>query len=194
VLSHDPDLSRLTGRADPVSSFSLDELREIDLGGGARFATLAELLAAQPTALLNIDLKDAAAVAAAAEAIRDADAIGRVLVTSFDEKRRGEAMRLLPGVATSASARLVFLALLGAKLGIRPLVRLALRSVDAVQIPERALRLRITTPRMLRAFHRAEVEVHVWTINEAADVRRLVALGVDGIVTDRTDIAARVVR
>ncbi|CAN5255112.1 hypothetical protein BH09ACT1_BH09ACT1_25780 [soil metagenome] len=102
-------------------------------------------------------------------------------------------MRLLPGVATSASAGLVFLALVGAKLGIRPLVRFALRSVDAVQVPERALRLRITTPRMVHAFHQAGVEVHVWTINDAADVRRLVALGVDGVVTDRTDIAARVV-
>lgn len=192
VLSHDPDLSRLGGRADAIGSLTLAELQSLDLGGGARFATLAELLAAQPEARVNIDLKDAPGVRAAAAAILGAGASDRVLVTSFDERRRREAMRLLPGVATSASARILLVALLAAKLGIGPIVRAALRDVDAVQVPERAIGLRITTARIVRAFQRAGVEVHVWTINSEADLRRLADLGVDGVVTDRTDVAAAV--
>ena len=56
-------------------------------------------------------------------------------------------------------------------------------------MPERQRRLRIVTPRFIDYAHAAGVEVHVWTVNEAADMRRLVALGVDGIVTDRADLA-----
>jgi glycerophosphoryl diester phosphodiesterase len=54
------------------------------------------------------------------------------------------------------------------------------------------LRLKVTTERMLRRFHAAGVEVHVWTINDPADMHRLLDLGVDGIVTDRADLAMSV--
>ena len=67
--------------------------------------------------------------------------------------------------------------------------RRALAGVDALQVPERQRRLRIVTPRLIAAAHRHGVEVHVWTVNDPADMRRLVDLGVDGIVTDRADVA-----
>ena len=50
--------------------------------------------------------------------------------------------------------------------------------------------MRIVTPRLIAAAHRHGVEVHVWTVNDPADMRRLVAMGVDGIVTDRADSLA----
>ena len=64
-----------------------------------------------------------------------------------------------------------------------------LRDIDALQIPERHSGLKILTPALLRAAHRNDVEVHVWTVNDAGDMRRLVEAGVDGIVTDRADLA-----
>jgi glycerophosphoryl diester phosphodiesterase len=72
-------------------------------------------------------------------------------------------------------------------------MRRALRGVHATQVPERRGRLRIVTRRFVRAVQAAGAEVHVWTINEPADMRRLLGLGVDGIVTDRCDLAAGVV-
>jgi glycerophosphoryl diester phosphodiesterase len=73
-------------------------------------------------------------------------------------------------------------------------MRAALRGVQAVQIPERALGLNTVTPGRLRQYHAAGVEVHVWTINDVESMNRLLDLGVDGIVTDRADLAIDVVR
>ena len=61
----------------------------------------------------------------------------------------------------------------------------------AFQVPEQAGRLRVVTPRFLRAVHRADLAVQVWTVNEEADMRRLFDWGVDGIITDRPDVAVR---
>jgi glycerophosphoryl diester phosphodiesterase len=51
----------------------------------------------------------------------------------------------------------------------------------------------VSTPRILNAFHRLGIEVHVWTVNEVADMRRLLDAGIDGLVTDRADLALDVI-
>ncbi|HWV49522.1 MAG TPA: glycerophosphodiester phosphodiesterase family protein, partial [Microbacterium sp.] len=66
-----------------------------------------------------------------------------------------------------------------------------LRDVDAVQIPERQGSIRVFTASLVRAAHRAGVEVHVWTVNDVDDMRRLIGAGADGIVTDRADAALK---
>ena len=68
-------------------------------------------------------------------------------------------------------------------------IRRALRGIDAVQVPENHGRIRVLTPRLVDAVHGTDTEVHVWTVNDPADMRRLMDLGVDGIVTDRADVA-----
>jgi glycerophosphoryl diester phosphodiesterase len=193
VISHDPDLSRLTGLADQVSDLTLEQLRTVELGSDQQFCSLAEALNAFPTIRFNIDVKSADAVQPTVRAIRDAGALDRVLITSFSERRRVAAVRQFEGIATSAGAFRFAAALLFGKLGLGPLLRAVLRSVDAVQVPQKAMGLTITTRRMIRALHSAGVEVHVWTINDAATMSALLDLGVDGIVTDRADIAMRVV-
>lgn len=189
VICHDGDLSRVASRAERVGALSFAELAEIDLGDGQHFVSLAEALAAFPDTRFNIDVKDAAAVAPTAAAVRAAGATHRVLITSFSERRRRETALLLPGVASSASAPRFTLALLAAKLGLSPVVRRALRGVSAVQVPQKAGPIRVTTPRVIRAMHRAGVEVHVWTVNDEREMTALLDLGVDGLVTDRTDLA-----
>ncbi|CCE75606.1 glycerophosphodiester phosphodiesterase [Clavibacter nebraskensis] len=189
VLWHDADLRRLTGRRGRVRDSTLAELRAIDLGSGARVATLAELLADLPDARLNIDVKGADAPAAVARAIRAADAVDRVLVTSFSGSRRRRALALLPGAATSADAGRLVLAVLGARLGLAPVVRLALRGVDAVQMPCRGLGIRTVSPATVGRLARAVREVHVWTVDDPYEMIRLVRAGVHGVVTDRSDLA-----
>ncbi|MDQ0742992.1 glycerophosphoryl diester phosphodiesterase [Clavibacter sp. B3I6] len=189
VLWHDADLRRITGGPGRVRDATLADLRALDLGSGARVATLSELLEALPEARVNVDVKGRDAAAAAARAIRDADAVGRVLVTSFSGSRRRRAVGLLPGVATSADAGRLVLAVLGARLGLAPVVRLALRGVDAVQMPPRVLGIGTVSPAMVSRLAAAVREVHVWTVDDPDDVIRLVRAGVHGVVTDRPDLA-----
>ena len=70
-----------------------------------------------------------------------------------------------------------------------PLLRRILRDVHAVQFPLSMLRMSTMTPRTIAAFHAAGVEVHAWTINDEPTMNRLLDLGVDGLVTDRADLA-----
>jgi glycerophosphoryl diester phosphodiesterase len=194
VISHDPELVRLTGREGRVSDFTLAELRRIDLGHGQAFSSLAEALDGFPETRFNIDVKSEDAVVPTVNAILSAGAISRVLVTSFSEKRRHAATRLLSGVATSASASMFATALVTGKVGLSPVLRFALRNVDAVQIPERAAGMNTVSPRQLKLLHSAGIEVHVWTVNDTEDMARLLDLGVDGLVTDRADLAMQLVR
>jgi glycerophosphoryl diester phosphodiesterase len=193
VISHDPQLPRIAGESRRVEQLTMAQLRRVNLGNGQGFVSLAEALDAFPNALFNIDVKSAPAVEPTANAIRSARATGRVLVTSFSTARRTRTTALLPGVATSASSPQVLAAILGARLGITALVRRVARTVDAVQLPERYHGIRLVTPRSVRVLHAAALEMHVWTVNDPADMLRLLKLGVDGIVTDRCDIARDVV-
>ncbi|MEJ3404119.1 glycerophosphodiester phosphodiesterase family protein [Rathayibacter sp. YIM 133350] len=194
VISHDPDLRRLVGRDARVGDLTLDELHSIDLGHAQSFCSLAEALGAFPAARFNIDVKDDAAIGPTAAAVAAAAATDRVLITSFSEHRRSGTVQLLPGVASSASSLVVVRAVLAAKLGWRAELRQALNGLVALQIPERRFGLPLVTRRVVDAVHRAGAEVHVWTVNDPAAMERLFSLGVDGIVTDRSDLAVAVAR
>jgi glycerophosphoryl diester phosphodiesterase len=193
VLAHDADLRRVTGRHGRLAELTASGLADVDLHGH-RVPTLREALERFPTARFNLDIKSGDAVAATVTAIRDAGAVDRVLVSSFDEGRRASAIRALPGVATSASSRIAARALGAVRAGLPRTAATVLNGVHAVQLPETVRGLRVVSPRTVAGFHRAGVEVHVWTVNAATDMRRLLEWGVDGIVTDRADIAVSVVR
>jgi glycerophosphoryl diester phosphodiesterase len=194
VLWHDPDLRRLTGDRRRIERVTHAELRALDLGSGARVATLAELLAELPEARVNVDVKGRLAPAEAARVIRAAGALERVLVTSFSGSRRRRAVALLPGVATSADAGRLVLAVLGARVGLDVVVRLALRGIDAVQMPRSVLGIRTVTPAMVARLARAVREVHVWTVDDPDEMTRLVQAGVDGVVTDHPSTALAALR
>lgn len=194
VIAHDPDLDRVAASPVGVDHLTVAELAAVDLGEGQHVPTLAEALAAFPETRFNIDLKAAGAVAPTVAAVRDARAEHRVLLTSFSERRRRAALRLLPEVATSASGPRFAAALLAASARFGPGVRGALRGLHAVQIPVKALGLDTVAPSRLRAYQAAGVEVHVWTVNDEPEMHRLLDLGVDGLVTDRADLAMEVLR
>lgn len=194
VVAHDEDLLRVADRSVRVDQLTMAELRKVSLGQGQSFCSLAEALDAFPDARFNIDIKCAAAVEPTVKAVEDAAAHHRVLIASFDNACRQAAIAALPGVATSASQPGAVRALLSARVGIRSAVAQALRDVDAVQLPDTVRGVRVVTRRVVSACHAAGVEVHVWTVNEVDDMRRLLDLGVDGIVTDRADLAIELLR
>ncbi len=194
ILFHDADLSRVTGDPRPVSDVRDRELEELmsDRGG---LLTLTQALESFPTLRFNLDVKaDAAAEPVGRGVARYAD---RVLVTSFSDRRRVRALAAASAAggrpATSAGRLRIIGVVAAVALGSTMLVRRALRGIDALQVPERQGPVRIVTPRLIRAAHAHGVEVHVWTVNDADDMRRLIAWGVDGLVTDRTDRALDVI-
>jgi glycerophosphoryl diester phosphodiesterase len=193
VVSHDPDLLRLAGRAERIDQLTLAQLRQVELGEGQHYCSLREVLDAFPAARFNIDIKADAAVKPTVVAIRLAGAKKRVLVTSFSERRRAAAVRHLPGVATSASAVRVAVAVVAGKLGLVGVMRRTLRGIHAVQVPVGSAGLTIATRRMIQRFHSVGVEIHIWTVNDRATMERLLDLGVDGLVTDVSETAVRLV-
>lgn len=195
VLWHDPDLRRFDGSRTNIAATTWAEL-QLRTGPGAEpLQTLESALSQFPTARLNIDLKVEPALEPVIQAVTAAAATERVLLTSFTDARRRRAATRLSGVATSTGMSAVILCVLAQALPQRARNRLwqrALSGAVALQVPRRYAGLPIVTRRFVRIAHEQQVEVHVWTVNEPQQMQQLVALGVDGIVTDRADIAMSV--
>ncbi|WP_433677473.1 glycerophosphodiester phosphodiesterase family protein [Microbacterium gorillae] len=192
VIFHDQKLTRVTGDERRVRDVTLAELTAImaDRGG---LITLADLLVAFPELRFNVDVKVPEAAEPAGRII--APHADRVLLTSFDDAARLRALaacRAAGGQPATSPGRSVMIQLVLA-LALRQSGRVQriLTGLDALQIPVRMSGIAVFTPRLLRAAHAAGVEVHIWTINDVAEMRRLVELGVDGIVTDRADLGLR---
>ncbi|MEO6942491.1 MAG: glycerophosphodiester phosphodiesterase [Terrimesophilobacter sp.] len=194
IISHDENLERVAARNIRVNQLTALELRRVDLGAGQGFAVLAEALDAFPDARFNIDVKSQGVVGPTIEAIRSVNALNRVLVTSFSGSRRRATVAGLPGVATSAAYGTMVKVLAASKLRRTRRVRALLEEFDAVQLPERWSGVSVITAPLIRMAHEAGTEVHVWTINDPDVMTRLLDLGVDGIVTDRADLAVDIVR
>lgn len=156
--------------------------------------TLEEALTRFPEVRFNIDIKNSQASVPVAQVLNAIGAHKRVLLTSFSARRRKDTIALAPGTASSPSVTEFTPALLVAICGLQPLVTLMLKRFDAVQIPARGAGITTVTPRLVRMFHKAGVLVHVWTINDTDQMRQLMSAGVDGIVTDRTDLAVSVLK
>jgi glycerophosphoryl diester phosphodiesterase len=196
ILFHDDDLSRVTGDLRKVADVRLPELEELMAERGG-LLTLAQALEAFPDTRFNLDVKAGAAAEPAGRLV--APHAVRVLVTSFSDERRRAALAAARAAgaalspATSPGSRTVARLVAAQAVGLRGTVRRLLTGLDAVQIPERQGPVPVVTSGLVRAAHAAGVEVHVWTVNDPADMQRLLDLGVDGIVTDRADLALAVV-
>jgi len=191
VLFHDDRLDRIAGIRRAIADVTLSELESIMSTRGG-LATLEQAISTFPEMRFNIDVK-AVGAAERAGAVVAAHA-DRILLTSFSDARRRAALRAALDAggspATSPGRATIIALLLASKLLPIPwLSRRLLRGIDALQVPERQGRITVLTPRLIAAAHDAGVEVHVWTVNDERDMRRLVDLGVDGIVTDRADRA-----
>ncbi len=184
---HDSVLDRVTDQQGAISELTLEEVRHARVGGREEVPTLAALFEEFPEARFNVDLKSDAAAPALAEFIVERGAWDRVLVGSFSRKRLNEFRRLTGGrVRTSAAPLEVVL------FRFLPSGRLADRltrgRVFALQIPHRRGRLTIASRGLVRRAHAAGRPVHVWTVDDPDEMRRLLDRGVDGIFTDRTDV------
>jgi len=189
VVFHDDDLERLGKRSGLVRTTSYAELREIDLGAGERIPLLDEVLEELGPLLVNVELKSRSALAddglaAGVAAILRRHATGaRALVSSFDPLLLARFRLRAPEVATgllfahdqSLPLRRAYAA---------PLVR------PAALHPEAAL----VDARSVRDWHARGYAVNVWTVDDAAELRLLAALGIDGVITNRPKFARSVIQ
>jgi glycerophosphoryl diester phosphodiesterase len=197
IIFHDDYLSRScpearlsNGRSPRVFDLTLKELQAIQLVHGARIPTLEQVLQEFPKTRFNLDFKTTKVVEPGVQVLIASNALNRVLVSAFSERRRKRIVSRLPdSVATSAGSALVILVWLASRVGLSALVAKRLQSVDALQIPTKQFGVRFATKRFVDFVHSFDVEVHFWTINDSTVMRRLFDLGADGIVTDQIDAA-----
>ncbi|MCX7569858.1 glycerophosphodiester phosphodiesterase [Tumebacillus sp. DT12] len=209
VVSHDDTVDRLTDGSGLIKNKTLAELREIDAGyrftldGGRTYPyrgkgltipTLQDVLTAFPTMRINMDIKQASPPMemALVETIRRCQAEDRVLIASFhavtmERFRKLASSRIATGANTRDMVEFVFYWKTGLHRFYKP-------PVDAFQVPEAGYGLRVVTPKMVEIAHRHGVKVHVWTINEEPDIRRLLEWGVDGICSDYPDRVVKVMK
>ena len=207
VVIHDSTLDRTTDGAGAVAQMTLDELREPDAGYnfspddgdilpyrglGLRIPTLAEVLREFPGVAVNIDMKaDRPGIEAAVlKVLRDSDAEGRVLVVSSRRSAVRRFRRMSGGRVSTGASRWetgVFYALCRLHLE-----RLLVPAYDALQVPLRYRGIPLVTRRFVEAAHARGVRVDAWTINTVDEMRRLLDLGVDVIMTDHPETLADV--
>lgn len=178
VALHDPTVDRTTNGSGAVADLSLAALRELDAGCGEPVPTLAEVLAATDPAPLLIEIKEPDGGPAVVELLQSGGARGRVLVGSFVAAPLGPVRAA--GIPTTATRREV------ARFWAASRVRWPLRgrSYEALSVPEHQGRVRVVDDSLIRAARRAGRPVHVWTIDDPDQARRLRSLGVAGILTD----------
>jgi len=197
MVCHDPDLRRVSGDTGKIRELTVAEIRNADAGAlwtsedgsrpyagnGHTLVSLEELFQAFPDVPMNVDIKvgDPKAAEEVVKLIREYRRREITVVASFISQQLRRVRRNAPDLVTSASPRDVRIFLLLSRIGLG---KLASRRFPYLQIPETHGSLRLVTPRFLKAAHRAGKEVHVWTVNEKEEMRRLISLGVDGIITD----------
>ncbi len=181
MVFHDATLERVTDGVGLVAERTRRELQGVRVAGGEPIPTLEELLGTWPDLRVNIDPKCDAVLTVLAATLRRTRALDRVCVASFSERRIRRARRLIgPGLCTSLGPLGVArLRLLGGAAGRGS------GAAPCAQVPPRWRGIPLVDARLLRAARRADLQVHVWTVDRQREMHRLLELGVDGLMSDR---------
>jgi glycerophosphoryl diester phosphodiesterase len=191
VASHDPTLERTTDGRGVIEDHTWDELARLKVGGREAIPRFEDLLTTWPEVRVNVDAKTPDAVGLLARLIHRHRAWDRVCVASFSAASVYRLRREVgPRVATAFSW--IEAAAMKWVPG-RSLRGWALRSGQAAQVPPRhRLGIDVLTPAYVSRAHELGKVVNVWTVNDAAEMHRVLDLGADGVFTDRLDILREV--
>ena len=185
VAFHDDRLDRVTDRTGVVADLPWSAVREARVDGREPIPLLEDLLGAFPEARVNIDPKHDSAVEPLAEVLRRTGAVERVCIGAFSDRRLTRIRELTgPGLCVSMGPKQIG-RLLAASHGLPGGGGV---TAPCAQVPPSQRRIPLVTARFVAEAHRRGVQVHVWTIDDRAEMERLLDLGVDGLMTDRPQV------
>ena len=196
IVFHDPDLQRMTGTPGKIRQCTQLELRQIQArhkeSGMAAILPLADLFDAFPTMNFNIDLKDNELQAAELlwPLLQQYHMEKQVIIGSFHHTVLKHFRKISGGgVVTSASMQEVVHWALRHKFHLGNYRPVPFR---ILQIPTQMGWLNLSSQRFIRTAHRHGIKVHYWTINEPAEMERLLAYGADGVMSDDPELLVKV--
>jgi len=197
VCIHDDTVERTTNGTGPVSSFSFEDLAALDAGfrhkpiagypfrgTGVTVPSLEEAVTAWTDVSFVVDLKAEGQVALLADLIERLSLHDRLIVGSFSDQRLDDFRKATGGrVATSSGPMLSRMWLLTSRVG-----RGAGGHASALQLPTQVRGIKVVDKKLVDAAHRKGLQVHVWTVNDPAEMESYLDMGVDGIISDRPDL------
>ena len=188
VIMHDKTLDRTTNHSGEISKMTWAQIRAARIHGSERILTAMELLEMFPNTYINFDVKSDQAVEPLAQAVAAANALERVLISAFSDRRVDDARKILgDDLAFGAGRRRVAALWLRARRLQVPLTRM-----HAAQVPTNYGPLAITTASFVAHAHNLGIAVHVWGVDDAASMHQLLDLGVDGLMTDELEVLRKV--
>lgn len=184
---HDEDLDRVTDQTGKIREMTWDVVSKARVAGEA-IPTMRDLLEAWPDARFNIDMKHDTAVEPLVDVLRDTAAYDRVCVGAFSDRRLARFRNLTFDRVCTSMGPIAITRLRAASYGL-PVGRVG---GACSQVPVRRGPFPVTDPRFIATAHERDIQVHVWTIDDPAEMDRLFDLGVDGIMSDRPRVLKEV--
>jgi len=185
---HDDVLDRVTDGTGRVDQQPWATVQQAKVDGREPIPLLEDLLGTWPELRVNIDPKHDGAVSALAEVLQRCDAVDRVCIGAFSDRRLARVRALLgPRVCTSLGPRAIA-RLRASSFGV-PAGRLP---SSCAQVPAAARGVTLVDSRFVAGAHKRGIDIHVWTIDDRDEMVRLLDLGVDGIMTDRPAVLREV--
>ncbi|MDO4665723.1 MAG: glycerophosphodiester phosphodiesterase family protein [Actinomycetaceae bacterium] len=193
ILNHDPDLSRVFGVNAQLSALSWRQLASLRGKNGGRLLRLRDALALFPDTYFNVDAKHPAVVDRLFEDVARAHALDRVNFASFQAASLRR-LRQLGAKHTALTmpeiAALKIRSVL--KMGPGNLRHLVAAGIECVQIPTSHTGVDLTSADFVDTAHEAGLKIDYWTIDDRSEIRRLLEIGADGIITDRPAVLKEV--
>jgi glycerophosphoryl diester phosphodiesterase len=202
VLMHDDLVDRTTNGTGLVSDHTLAEIKALEVAGnwtqddgaaypyqgqGLQVPTVAEVFERFPDYPMIIEIKQDSPdmTGPFCDLIRQYDMAEKVLVPSFDDNTIKAFRAACPEVATASASNETRAFVIA---GFLQATNLLTPAFQAMQVPESSGGIPVVIAPFVTNAHRYNLQVHVWTINDPADMERLIQMGVDGIMTDRPDL------
>tara|TARA_B100000965_G_scaffold23567_2_gene17712 strand:- start:5370 stop:6110 length:741 start_codon:yes stop_codon:yes gene_type:complete len=179
-IFHDEDLSRVVGQKKYFNELSSAEINALTIFNNQKIPTLQSVLDALPDTLFQIDVKTDDVAIPALKVIESCNALNRVCIASFSSKRLEVVRSFYPDICISMGPNEIIKTLLGSfGLYSNPV------HGDCLQVPIYHYGIKIVTQRFINYVHSKGLKIIVWTINDTKTMKKLISMGVDGIITDK---------
>jgi len=183
VAFHDDKLDRVTDRTGVIAEMQWQQVSEARLGTDT-IPLMADLLTAWPDVRFNIDIKHGESVSGLVEVLDRTQAHNRVCVGAFSDKRLKQFRAMTDGRVCTSAGPLDIVRLRLSRLGLAS----GPFAANCTQVPTHFKPIPVVDRSFIDACHGRDLPVHVWTIDDPAEMERLLDLGVDGIMTDRPTV------